>query len=103
MRLRWSGRSDLPAILNRVQQQHDLSVGMWDAVLSEMANVPKDVQEVAGEQRSYGNMPLVVLTAGAAESDGAAQIGAGKTQIAAANRLWKEALAMRTRPYRIVA
>ena len=53
---------------------------MWDAVLSEMANEPKDVQEVAGEQRSYGNMPLIVLSAGAAESDGAAQIGAGKVR-----------------------
>ncbi len=78
-----------PKVLQRVQQQHDLSEGMWDATLSEMISLAADIHEVASEQRSYGNLPFFVLTAGAAEQDAAGQTGAGKAQIAAANRLWK--------------
>ena len=70
-------RDQSPAF-QRVELQHTTSPAMWDAVLSEMANARADAQEVAQAQRPYGKLPLIVLTAGAAD------------QIAADTRLWKQ-------------
>lgn len=78
----------LPARLNEVLQHHTTSAAMWDAVLSEEAKLRTDLGEVKDQQIEYGNLPLVVLTAGAAE-DAAKQTGATVAQIAAATQLSK--------------
>lgn len=79
----------LAARLRRVQEQHDTAPALWDAVLSEETSLNADLREVTSQQRRYGNLPLLVLTAGAAE-DGEKQQGASIAQIAAAKRLWKQ-------------
>lgn len=85
------GPSDphLPAALNRVQQNHSTGEGMWDAMLSERASLGTDLREVVTAQRRYGRLPLLVLTAGAAE-DAAKQNGATAGQITAAKQLRKQ-------------
>jgi pimeloyl-ACP methyl ester carboxylesterase len=79
----------LPERLRRVQGEHSTGQAMWDAVKSERLSLQADIREVTSEQRAYGGLPLVVLTAGAAE-DAEKQAGATGAQIAAAKRLWKE-------------
>ncbi|MBV8363268.1 MAG: alpha/beta hydrolase [Candidatus Eremiobacteraeota bacterium] len=50
--------------LNKIEKEHSTSPSMWDAVLSERMSLPADIREVKREQRAYGNLPLIVLTAG---------------------------------------
>jgi pimeloyl-ACP methyl ester carboxylesterase len=83
------GQPNEPADLDRLQRQRQLSPVIWNAVLSERTNLRTDLREVKSEQRSYGDLPLIVLTAGAAE-DAAKEQGATNAQIAAAKRLRKE-------------
>ena len=80
---------NVPAALDRIQRQRQLSPKIWDAVLSERASLVADLREVRSEQRAYGDLPLIILTAGAAE-DAAKQNGATNAQIVAAKRLWKQ-------------
>jgi pimeloyl-ACP methyl ester carboxylesterase len=80
---------NVPAELNRLQRQRQLSPHMWNAVLSERSNLRTDLREVTSEQRAYGDLPLIVLTAGAAE-DAAKEHGATNAQIAAAKVLRKQ-------------
>jgi pimeloyl-ACP methyl ester carboxylesterase len=80
---------DVPADLNRLQRRRQLSPDIWNAVLSERTNLRTDLREVRSEQRAYGDLPLIVLTAGAAE-DVAKEQGATNAQIAAAKRLRKQ-------------
>ncbi len=78
-----------PLLFGHVQQMHNQSAGFWDAILSEETHLPSDLAEVKGEQRAYGNLPLMILSSGSAE-DAEKQQGATDAQIAAANRLWKQ-------------
>ncbi|MDQ2873143.1 MAG: hypothetical protein M3R35_08465, partial [Candidatus Eremiobacteraeota bacterium] len=81
--------NDESAALKRIELRHTTSAPMWDAIFSEMANVHGDARAVQQAQRAYGNLPLIVLAAVAAEAQGAAR-GTSAAQIAADTRLWKQ-------------
>ncbi|MDQ6931495.1 MAG: alpha/beta hydrolase, partial [Candidatus Eremiobacteraeota bacterium] len=76
----------LSPALNRIELAHKTSAGMWDAVFSERASLPEDLREVITEQRTYRNLPLIVLSAGVLED--APRTPAAQRQ--ASKRLWSE-------------
>jgi pimeloyl-ACP methyl ester carboxylesterase len=73
--------------LHRVQLAHSRSPEMWDAILSELGSVRRDLVQVRAAQRAYGNLPLIVLTAADAEADGAKSQGLSAANIRLAVQL----------------
>lgn len=76
----------LPAPIHRGRYKLAFEPGIWDAYVSEWSNFKNDDREVRAEQRVYGRLPLIVLTA-AGEEDDAKGDGATDAQIAQANVL----------------
>jgi hypothetical protein len=55
---------EFPALLRRRSERLYINPGMWETSASLFENLELDSQMVVKRDRNYGNMPLVVLTAG---------------------------------------
>ncbi|HVA27438.1 MAG TPA: alpha/beta fold hydrolase [Candidatus Baltobacteraceae bacterium] len=75
-----------PLAVSRARVKLALLPNQWDAMISEWENFKNDAREVRAEQRDYGRLPLIVLTADAEEEDAKGD-GATDKQIAQANAL----------------
>ena len=78
----------IPAAVRRAHLKQALAAPVWDAMLSEFENAydKNDAREVRAEQRDYGRLPFIVLTAAGEENSGKAD-GATVAQDARANAL----------------
>jgi pimeloyl-ACP methyl ester carboxylesterase len=61
--------ADLSKTTNEARLRYQKSVAYQDAALSEMASVSLSMAELRQSQRSWGDLPLVIVTSGETDSD----------------------------------
>lgn len=76
--------------LNTAMRTMALQPKLWEAMISELASQDLDRNELRKTQRSYGKMPLIVLTGGAQFKRYQKMIGLTDRQVVSAQLAWKE-------------
>lgn len=61
--------ADLSKNTNEARLRYQKSAAYQDAALSEMASVPLSVSELRQSERSWGDLPLIIITSGETETD----------------------------------